>query len=472
MGGICSKGSERAERPTLLEQPECHVEGKAQVARLEDPNEAVEVAARDTVDKGQCLCMQNIFYESAGACKTQQFCNTPDEITAAWLGDALNAEVLSFTPVVCAQGNMGATVLIKDIKYGTNTAGRHASVAIKMHVQTEAGMPIVRMLNAYSRELYFYTSFANDVPMKSPKCFGVWTDGNGVDMGDGAVVESFNLMMENLAEEHTDFDTAKNIPTTDEFKRIILSVLPMHVKYWKHPIITQKPFSDSGTKFDHYEKLRPLMSMLPKCWPAVRAKVPELAGWGTTWPAEFNKMLSFIDRFALNHEEYSHLTAEMEKLHQSRPMTLIHGDLNAGNIWKSKANAEDLVFTDFQLLKMAPIGFDFGIMLVILPQGPSGEETTALMHAYLEKLPSEIREEYTYTMLRDDFRCQALDFMVGLAVVSIGQLDPASMDATKYEFTWKSYWPSVYQRLLQLYHDEDLENFAAQLLRVDYRSEK
>merc|ERR1712093_632605 len=189
---------------------------------------------------------------------------------------------------------------------------------------------------------------------------------------------------------------------------------------------------------------------------------------GTTWPAEFDEMLNFIDRFSLNGEEYSRLTDEIEKLQQSRPMTLVHGDLNAGNVWKSKANAKDLVFTDFQLMRMAPIGFDFGTMLVILPNGPSGEETTALMHAYREKLPSEIRDEYTYTMLRDDFRCQALGFTIGLALLSIAQLDPSSMDPTKYEFTWKSYWPAVYQRLLQLYHDEDLENFAAQLLQGDY----
>jgi len=209
------------------------------------------------------------------------------------------------------------------------------------------------------------------------------------------------------------------------------------------------------------------MALVPQFWPAVRAKLPELAGWGTTWPAEFNKMLDFIDRFSLNGEEYSRLTDAIEKLQQSRPMTLIHGDLNAGNIWKSKANAEDLVFTDFQLMKMAPIGFDFGIMLVVLPNGPSADETTELMRAYHEKLPSEIREEYTYTMLRDDFRCQALGLMISVVMVSVGQLDPASMDSTKYEFTWKSYWPSVYRRFLQLYQEEDLEGLAAQLLGCD-----
>jgi len=244
-----------------------------------------------------------------------------------------------------------------------------------------------------------------------------------------------------------------------------MGVLPMHLKYWKQPVITQKPFSDSGEKLDYFEKLRPLMALIPQFWPAVRAKLPDLAGWeNSVWPAEFDKMLDFIDRFSLNGDEYSRLTDEIEKLQQSRPMTLVHGDLNAGNIWKNKTNAEDLVFTDFQLLKMAPIGFDFGIMLVVLPNGPSGEETTALMRAYHEKLPLEIREEYTYDMLRDDFRCQALSLMMSVVMVSFGQLDPSSMDSAKYEFTWKSYWPSVYRRFLQLYQDEDLEGHAAKLL--------
>merc|ERR1712034_64931 len=100
-------------------------------------------------------------------------------------------------------------------------------------------------------------------------------------------------------------------------------------------------------------------------------------------------------------------------------------------------------------------------------KGPSGEELTALMQAYYNKLKDElpsVTEEYTFEQLRDDFRCQVTVLMLGMSFVMAPQLDPSSMDPEKFEFTWKSYWPGVFRRLLQLYHEEGIEEFAKRML--------
>lgn len=91
------------------------------------------------------------------------------------------------------------------------------------------------------------------------------------------------------------------------------------------------------------------------------------------------------------------------------------------------------------------------------------------MH-YHAGLPAAIREEYPLSQLRDDFRLQLMSIMLGLSIILAGQLDPASMPAEKYEFTWKNFWPSVFRRLNQLYAEEGIQEFARQLVEGEYHN--
>jgi len=208
--------------------------------------------------------------------------------------------------------------------------------------------------------------------------------------------------------------------------------------------------------------------MTPEFWPPVRDAMPALAGWGSEWPSKFGALVRFIDRFAADLEKHKRLVGVMSSILNSRPLTLIHGDLNAGNVWKNKTTPNDFTAIDWQLIKMAPVGLEFGNMLIVLPKGPSAEDLTTMMRAYHDKLPSAARAEYTLSQLRDDFRCHVVFLTLGLSVVQVGQLEPSSMDAAKYEFTWKSYWPSMFERFLQLFDDEGIEDFVRGLLAGEY----
>jgi hypothetical protein len=415
-------------------------------------------------------CLQNRFYSSPAQCKTQVFVSCEKDITKEWLTGALNCEVKSFDTVVCGQGQMGVTFIVQNIKYGRQVGTtRPSSVAIKVHVSAEGVMPVVRLLNLYSRELYFYTAFQDQVPMKSPKVYAAWADANGADLG-GEPVEAFNLMMEDLRDEWEGFDTVSNTPTLEEFKRIALGVVPLHVKFWKNPAIQTPPLSTCGTHFDYLEKFAPLRPLIGQTWPPVCEAMPGLAGWGSEWPAEFSELLDFVNGLVGNFEKFERLHNIIGDILNKRPMTLVHGDLNAGNIWKKKSNPKELLYCDWQMTRMGPPGFDFGIMLVVLPNGPSGEETTELMQTYHNALPEPLRKEYTLSQLRDDFKTQVIQLMFGIPFVMVGQLDPSCMDATKFEFTWKSYWPAVWRRFVQLYRDEGIKEFAQQLLDGRYNN--
>ena len=50
---------------------------------------------------------------------------------------------------------------------------------------------------------------------------------------------------------------------------------------------------------------------------------------------------------------------ELVKMWSSRPVTLVHGDLNAGNIWKKKSDESQLCFCDWQNLRMCSVALDF-----------------------------------------------------------------------------------------------------------------
>ena len=42
----------------------------------------------------------------------------------------------------------------------------------------------------------------------------------------------------------------------------------------------------------------------------------------------------------------------MNKVFQSRPMTIIHGDLNSGNFWVNKADDQKYLLADWQAVRM------------------------------------------------------------------------------------------------------------------------
>jgi len=247
---------------------------------------------------------------------------------------------------------------------------------------------------------------------------------------------------------------------------MILSFRPVHVKFWKKgSIITQRPLSDTGAKWSFYEKLKPMVAMLPQAWPTVRSAFPKLAGWGTEFPHEFDGMIDFLDRFAANVDMTTRLVDAMEKIMQSRPMTLVHGDLNCGNVWKNKNNPMgELLFSDWQILQMCPAVLDFGTMLVMLPHGPTRAETLQLMKTYHDGLPMDMQEEYTLEQLHHDYRMFVIFIMVLWPALLAGQVDPSSMSAEKHKFTWTQFWPPIYRRLLQLYNEESLGELAIHLL--------
>lgn len=418
-------------------------------------------------------CLMNAFFSDPSKCPAQRYCATPAEITKEWLSSALDANVLSFSTDVCDQGQCALTVVIKDIKYGAQQAGftgRPASLAMKMHGQTDQQRTMFSGLGHFTREIYFYTAFADKVPLQSPKIYGVWTDVKGGNLTgkDAPPVEYFNLLMADMNDAWKTFNPViEGLHTSlEETEQVLMRAREMHVKFFKSAVISNAPFSKTGANFSLDAK-RPYVGYAVASWPPVRQNMPALAGWDS-FPAHATELVDFYDKFLADGGALAtRFVDALEKVFQSRPMTLNHGDFNCGNVWQSKAKATEYSFGDWQMYEMAPIGLDVESLLVTLGDGI---KVTTLMDKYHAGLPKEIQAEYSRSHLQDDFKGQLVIVAVIIVAIMAGQLDPSSMPEQKFGFCWKILWPKALFNFGNLFRDLKVPDFASSLVAGNYNN--
>merc|ERR1711966_610044 len=106
----------------------------------------------------------------------------------------------------------------------------------------------------------------------------------------------------------------------------------MHVQFFNHPALATAPFSKTGATFSLDAK-RPYVGYATASWPPVRDNMPRLAGWDTdvfpVFPQHAAELVGFYDEFLADGGALAGLFIDaLEKVFQSRPMTLNHGDFN------------------------------------------------------------------------------------------------------------------------------------------------
>ena len=183
----------------------------------------------------------------------------------------------------------------------------------------------------------------------------------------GQPVEATKLIMENLSNGWERFGTVTKLPALEKFKRILLGAVPSHVNLWKKAEIDQKPRTTlAGGKVRSHGEYEATATNGWTVLVLINEAMPRVSRWGE-WPRKFKEMLDFIDLFARSFAEYESMCNTMGELMETRPMTLAHGGLNAGNVWtKTPGLNKQLMYADWQMSKMASAGYDLGNMLVVL----------------------------------------------------------------------------------------------------------
>src|SRR5262249_14352704 len=102
-----------------------------------------------------------------------------DDITPAWLSDALRAggtlrratvSRVELTPIGAGLGFLSGIALAR-LTYDQAEEGAPASVVVKLPAAGDAGRDLGNAINAYEREVRFYREIAAHTPVRVPRCY-------------------------------------------------------------------------------------------------------------------------------------------------------------------------------------------------------------------------------------------------------------------------------------------------------------
>lgn len=180
---------------------------------------------------------------------------TPDDVTATWLGDALDLPVRSIEsePIGVGAGLLGDLLRVTPTYTGDHTDAP-ASVIVKLPTHAPANKAIGMAFQFYERELRFYAEVAPTARVRTPKVFHSAMD---------IAAERFVLVLEDLsALELADQVAGMSV---DQAIRAVQAIAPFHAQWWDtaelaaldwmptadHPITMQsaKLYKDS---WDHF----------------------------------------------------------------------------------------------------------------------------------------------------------------------------------------------------------------------------
>jgi hypothetical protein len=321
------------------------------------------------------------------------------------------------------------------------------------------------------KEIYAYHDFAIEtaVPVEVPGVIGIWYDARD----DYETLVHFNLVMTDLNEKFTPYKAAETlgVPPQEEWNEIYAVVAKMHAQYWHDPKLKAPPFAADTSGVFKLAAIEEMMATsvgsLVEPWrTAINTHMTK-----NTEDAEASlavmEMWKGDDCATLYH-------AAIKKLAEA-PMTLCHGDINPGNIWKSKtvtSGDAKYCLADWQLVRMGPVAWDFTTMQIGLetkaPCSANLTETLKSYHAELIRLKPEIAAEYSLEQLTYHVKCASVAFwMFVLAFVyhtTVASTDSGAMDEGKAAFTWDVFMPNCFRRCGECFKELDILAFQRELL--------
>ena len=136
--------------------------------------------------------------------------------------------------------------------------------------------------------------------------------------------------------------------------------------------------------------------------------------------------------------------------------TIIHGDLNSGNFWVSKADPTKYLLADWQVVRMGPIGFDFFTMMCTTDAFHEPGSVETFLAEFHETLPDEVKAKYSLADLTEDLMLTSVTFSMGVCAVMAGQIAGyEAMPEDKRKGTWEEFWPNAFERVIALFEQLD-----------------
>ena len=307
---------------------------------------------------------------------------TPEELTPAWLSEALGFPV---DGLEVARFGEGAGMIAMVTRVLLNTAsGNPRSIIAKFPSPNPTSRAVADTYNMYAREVMFYQSLADTVEVRSPHCFFAAID---------PTTKDFVLLLEDLG--HLRIGDQVAGCTLAEARSVLSTVAGLHAGTWGAQGLLGLISHNNPAQRDG------MIYAFEVGWPAVNARFPEVI------PASAQiaggKMPGAVPR----------LLDEMCR----DPVCMAHVDVRLDNIFFA---GDEVVFVDWQSLSTSAPEQDLAYFLTqsVPPAVRAREDLVAYYHSELTRRGVD----YDLARCRERYRLCAL-YLLCFAVSIAGQLD-------------------------------------------------
>lgn len=348
---------------------------------------------------------------------------TVTEVSAAWLESVMGSRVASFHVARIDDGVLAdlcrVTVSFRDgepadepgaLRDGCAAlpqrptmdqlrAHARAGLPVSLVMKVSKSIPTVRGLcvamEVYDREVNFYNRLIDEMPVRTPACYGVWKDG-----------PEFCIVLEDLALHNKVFNIVTRCPSVAQLKEVASEAAKLHAKFFQHPLLESDPLIKPWAR----ETLA--MDMVVQAFPVA-------------YPVSKEKYLASYKRTITNGHEpldkmFDAMTADparcvrfFDVLHArlaSRPRTFIHFDTRCDNVFDAPSpggGAPTYTFVDWQLYIAGPPAIELGqlMQMTLRPEDAHhAKEIEAHYYQRLCELNPSVAEAYTAADLREDYK--------------------------------------------------------------------
>lgn len=301
------------------------------------------------------------------------------DLTPAWLDRALGGEVL--------QGAHVAAFQVERIGVGAGYAGRihrvalsydsarpelPASVIVKLASEHAPMRDMMNELNGYEREVRFYQELAPRIAVPTPRCYHARFDPES---------QRFVLVLEDLSPAAGVSHEEGLSP--EQARELLSQAAAMHAQYWG--------------RTDDLAWLAPDDAMIANVGVRVReATDPFIRKYGERLPL-FAKAARLLEGVLSDARSAAYV--------RQPPLTVVHNDLHAGNVFFPGAEGGRLAVIDWQSVSLARHGTNDVTRILVMGMRPEVRRAhqDALLRHYHAELVGHGVEGFSMAQLKRRF---------------------------------------------------------------------
>ena len=329
--------------------------------------------------------------------------STPEELTAAWLSEALREsgylqsgriERASVEVLDPSKGIYGTLVRLH-LKYSGDSEDLPETIVAKIPSSNSKAIEFLRMIGGDRSEVSFYQQIGKSIGLLIPECFF-----SALDETTGRFV----LLLEDLSRYRS--PSPADGLTATEICSVVRALAASHAIWWQNPRLAELSWlRDLTADSEHID------SRFLAAWPIVADRL----GGGSPGIVSIGEEIARTVRNG--HEGLA-----------SPPVTLLHMDVRQENLFFAGDDENPTpVFIDWQVLRSGRGAASLASFLAFLPERALLEDDLiTLYHAELER--SGVHD-YPFDECRKDYRTGILRRFT-LPTSILASVDPDSLQGT------------------------------------------